>query len=191
MSEQAKKLLETLKKVLKSGQYIKQPRGRPRRVMKVEEAVKPSTIKRKYRTLASKVAKYSDPRLYPLLDEYKQLLYNMIQKDPIYRRSRIRQRVADYIAYRQRKPTKLERELIGDDILPSRLINRQLPAELDIDLYKEEYKDNLDIDRYSFKITQLHEDINLFRVMRQLREHIITTGNQNGPPFCNSNYSIC
>jgi hypothetical protein len=27
--------------------------------------------------------------------------------------------------------------------------------------------------------------------MRQLREHIITTGNQNGPPFCNSNYSIC
>jgi hypothetical protein len=39
-----------------------------------QEGVLPSMIKRKYKTLASRVAKYSDPRLYPVLEEYKQLL---------------------------------------------------------------------------------------------------------------------
>jgi hypothetical protein len=71
----AQKLLETLKKALKSGQYIKQPRGRPRRVMVIEQTVKPSTIKRRYKTLSSRLAKYIDHRLYPLLEEYKRLLF--------------------------------------------------------------------------------------------------------------------
>jgi hypothetical protein len=57
--ELAQKLLQTLNKVLKSAQYIKQPRGRPRRVMKVEQGVLPSTVKRRYKTLASRVPKYA------------------------------------------------------------------------------------------------------------------------------------
>jgi hypothetical protein len=45
--ELANKLVQTLNKALKSGQYIKNPRGRPRKGKIFEYAVKPSTIKKK------------------------------------------------------------------------------------------------------------------------------------------------
>jgi hypothetical protein len=75
MEQKAKQLLETLKKALKDTNS----RGRPRRVMK-EEFVLPSKIKKKYRTFATKVLKYSDPRLYPIVEEYKRKLYDLARK---------------------------------------------------------------------------------------------------------------
>jgi hypothetical protein len=38
---------------------------------KARRVILPSTIKKKYRTLASRLAKYRDPRLFPILEEYK------------------------------------------------------------------------------------------------------------------------
>jgi hypothetical protein len=171
----AQKLLQTLKKVLKQAQYIKQPRGRPRRVMKVEQQALPSKIKRKYKTLASRVAKYTEPKLYPVIEEYKQLLYKMLEKDPKYSKTRARQRVADIHTFRYRKPTKREKELIGTEILPSRIFDKKITSSLDIELYKQERKDELDIDRYSYKVSQLHEEMNLDKALREIKEKLVSS----------------
>jgi hypothetical protein len=68
--EKANKILELLKKIFKTGSYLTNPKTKARRVMK-QEYVLPSMIKKKYRTLASRLAKYRDPRLFPILQEYK------------------------------------------------------------------------------------------------------------------------
>jgi hypothetical protein len=146
--QRAKEILDLLEKLINYQSFIKNPKTRARREMKKS----PLDIKKKYRKFANRVAKYSRPELIPVLEEYKQLLYRMIKQDPRYLKRNLLEREADLIAYGHRKPTKFERKLIGDIILPSRLVSKPIPARVDILVYNVELKGKLDLEKYKIKV---------------------------------------
>jgi predicted nucleotidyltransferase len=149
-----KNLHKSLKSVLKSGQYIKNPRGRSRKGKIFEYAVKPSTIKKRHKTLAARISKYiTNPRILNVVDEYKQNLDKVLKKHPKYKTSsEFQQNVADLTTFRFRKFTKKERELIGDTILPSTFFGKRITADVDINLYNIEQSDKLERNTYTFDV---------------------------------------
>jgi hypothetical protein len=151
--EVVKELQETLKKALKSGQYLKNPRGRPRRGYIFQYAVKPSTIKRRYKEKIARVTSYLKHELFPVLKEYKQYLGMVVKDVPIEeRKDKIKKKDKDIYTFRFRKPTKEESELIGDSILPSKFFGKKFSADVDIKLYQHERLDMFDKDVYKFYV---------------------------------------
>jgi hypothetical protein len=153
-----RQLVNILKEALQKASFYKQKPGRPKRAQVVKELSLPSKILKRYRHRAYKSRKKlleqieNHPVIGNIVKEYKDLLYNKLVKTKrTPAENRYYANLTDLLDFRFRRPTMMEQNLIGDYVLPSRVFDKPMPANLDFEVYKDlSMKDKLNIHKYTF-----------------------------------------
>jgi len=103
-----------------------------------------SKILKKYRHRAYKSRKKllkeieDHPVIGKIVKDYKNLIFSKVIKSMMTPAEvRYYSNLEDLLDFRFRRPTMMEQKMIGDYVLPSWLFDSPLPAEADIELYKD------------------------------------------------------
>jgi hypothetical protein len=156
----AQQVFNRLEELIDYQNYLRNPRAkisswRKDKIDKSEIDEDLLYTKKKYRSYATKMAKRSRPEFLPLHEEYKERLFNIIDRrqQELHPRKRKTQQSQQLVAYGYKKLKKHERELLGDSVLPSDLIiNREELPNVEIKLYDIDINNMLDLERYKFKV---------------------------------------
>ncbi|MCS7318133.1 MAG: hypothetical protein NZZ41_07520, partial [Candidatus Dojkabacteria bacterium] len=183
---QLRNIIDALERAYKTRGVIARPRGRPSK--KVQHVgVKPSKVPKRLKLKKTKevLDTIIPSKLKNLVNEYKNLMINRFKNNPKYGETKFIRNIKDLTQFYRRLPRKFEENFLNENILPSQILDKPIPAKLDFGIFEKEISKKLKHNRLSLKLDfeKIHEisiikeenfiDICLNHTLKRLTEFLI------------------